>query len=124
MGGSDILSTKVVINSTLTSVQSCYFGYERNSNRFLLLNDAGTAWLSQAVSPGSGSVSNSQCTILGSGSSTTISGNNLTVIYNVQFQPTFAGVKMIWTNAYSASSGLGSPFQSSVAGAALTWIVP
>ena len=124
VGGGDILSTQVLFNAIFTASNSCYFGYDRNSNRFLLLNDAGTAWLAGGAAPGSGSVSNSQCTILGNASSATISGNNLTVIYNVQFAPAFAGAKTIWTNSYSASSLLGSAWQSSVSGPTLTWTVP
>ena len=123
VGGGDILATQVLVSATGSSANSCYFGYDKNSNSFLLLNDAGNAWLTPGAAPGSGSVSNSQCTVLGSGSSATISGNQLTVGYNIQFKAAFAGAKTIWTNAYSVSSGLGSAFQSNVGGVNLAWTV-
>ena len=123
VGGGDILATQVLVSATGSSANSCYFGYDKNSNSFLLLNDAGNAWLTPGAAPGSGSVSNSQCTVLGSGSNATISGNQLTVGYNIQFKAAFAGAKTIWTNAYSVSSGLGSAFQSNVGGVNLTWTV-
>ncbi len=120
-GGADILAVQVLINSSLSASGDCYLRYDKNSGQFMLLNDAGTAWL-PGTPPGSGSASNSQCLLSGAGSSVTISGNNLAVTYNVQFKPAFAGAKTIWTNAYSVSSGLGSTWQSSVGGVALTWI--
>jgi hypothetical protein len=68
-------------------------------------------------------VANNQCAILGAGSSATVFGNQLTVVYNIQFKPAFAGTKTIWTNAYSVISGLGSPFQSNAGGVNLSWTV-
>jgi len=121
-GGGDIVATQVLINSSMASAQSCYFGYA-GGNQFLLLNDAGTAWLPTTITAGSGSLTNSQCTILGSGSSASISGNQLTVIYNIQFQAGFAGQKIIWTNAYSSASGLGSAWQSNTGGADFSWTI-
>ena len=120
-GGSDILATQVMVSANGSSVNSCYFGYDRNSNSFLLLNDAGNAWLTPGAPQGSGSVTNNQCTILGAGSNATIARNELTVVYNMQFKPAFTGEKMIWTNAYSFTSGLGSAWQSGIAGMNFTW---
>ena len=101
----------MLINTSFSSPHSCQVGYINAV--FLLMNDAATAWLPW-IPPGSGSVSNSQCTLLGSGSSASISGNQVTVTYNIQFQASFAGEKTIWTNAYSATSGLGSTWPSTV----------
>lgn len=123
VGGQDISVTQVLINSVLTGPQACWVGYISGSNQFLLINDAGTGWLPTSVPPGSGSVSNSQCTLLGAGSSATRSGNQLSVTFNLQFETNFAGSKTIWTNAYSASTGLGSSWQSTVAGISLSWTV-
>ena len=80
------MSTQVLIGASFSSVQSCYLGFDAIGKQFLLLNDAGNAWLS-GVAPGGGSIGNSQCTVLGSGSSVALSGNQLTLTYNVQFQP-------------------------------------
>jgi hypothetical protein len=121
-GGNDIISTVVLMNGTFSSTNACYFGYDKASNGFMLLNDQGTAWMSQRVSPGSGSLSNSQCTIVGAGSSVSVSGNDLTVVYNLQFKPSFTGAKSIWSNAYS-SDLRGSPWQGTIGGSALSWTV-
>ena len=75
------------------------------------------------MAPGSGSVSNSQCTLLGGGSNATISGSDLVVNYSVQFNDGFAGPKTICNHAYSVSSGLGSPWASAVYSANLSWTV-
>jgi alginate O-acetyltransferase complex protein AlgJ len=120
-GGEDVMSTQVVIADSLASRAACYFGYDRRRNQFLLLNDEGKAWLPNGVPPGSGTLSNGQCTISGLGSSAGVSGNQLIVTYHVEFKKGFAGPKRIWTNAYSDESGLGSPWQSNVGGAALQW---
>jgi uncharacterized repeat protein (TIGR01451 family) len=123
LGGGDILSTQVIVSASWAWANSCFFGYDTASSKFLLVNDAGTAWLAGGAPPGSGSVGNSQCTLLGAGSSVTISGNLFTVVYNIQFRPAFAGTKTIWTNAYSKSSDLGSAFESNVGGVNLSWSV-
>ena len=53
----------------------------------------------------------------------TVSGSQLIVVYSVQFQTSFAGAKTIWTNAYSVSSGMGSPWKSSFNSTNLTYTV-
>jgi len=124
LGGGDILEAQALMNSTLAGAQSCSFEYDRASNQLHLLNDAGNAWLSNGISPGSGSVSNSQCTLQGAGSGITMTGNQLVLAYNIQFQSSFAGPKNIWTQAASAASGMGSPWQAAIVnGSPVSWTV-
>ena len=52
--------------------------------------------------PGSGSVSNSQCTITGSGSSFTAGGTNLTLTLNTTFTG-FSGNKVMYLAARSGT---------------------
>ena len=108
-GGGDINAAEVLFNTSFTFPHSCYVLY--TNGLFYLLNDAATAFL-PGLPPGSGSSSNSQCTLLGSGSSVSVSGNQSTLVFNIQFLAAFAGQKTVWTNAYSASSSLGSPWPS------------
>jgi hypothetical protein len=122
-GGGDVMSTQVMVNSELSPPNSCYFGYDKGRNEFLLLEDSGSGWMKNGAAPGSGTVSNSQCTIDGKRSSATVTGDDLTVIYDVQFKPSFAGPKKVWTNAYSLQSGTGSPWTSEIGGATLAWTV-
>jgi hypothetical protein len=108
-GGGDINAAEVLFNTSFAFPHSCYVLY--SNGQFLLLDDAGTAYL-PGISPGAGSSTNSQCTLLGAGSSVSVSGNQSTLVFNIQFLAAFAGQKTVWTNAYSASSGLGSPWPS------------
>ena len=122
-GPGDILSAQVVVSNTLVPRHSCFFGYDKTRNEFLLLKDEGDGWLPTGVVPGSGSVQNGQCTLLGQDSSVVTSGSNVTLTYHIQFKPSFSGDKTIWTNAYSVSSGKGSPWVSKAGDRELTWQV-
>jgi hypothetical protein len=111
--GSADLSTVFALFNTSTSVaKACYIYYVPSSNLLYLENSAGTG--SQgSLTPGStATVSNSECTISGTGSSVTSSGNNLTVAVKITFQSTFTGAKTIYMNAASkegeTSGGLTS----------------
>jgi hypothetical protein len=88
---------------------SCYVEFNASSDTYRLLNDAGTAW-SAPLSVGSGSASNSQCTLHGAGASATPSGNNLTVDFPLTFAAGYAGSKQVYLYVDDAS-GLGSGWQ-------------
>ena len=75
----------------------CFIHYDRASNVFFLLNDSATAF--SGMFAGSGSVSNSHCTLTGAGSGGTAVGSTLTVTYNLTFAPGFAGTKQIYMQA-------------------------
>jgi hypothetical protein len=65
----------------------------------ILVNDAGDSATTLALA-GSGSTSNSQCTIRGAGSSATVSGNTLTLTLVIQFNATtFSGRKVVYMAA-------------------------
>jgi hypothetical protein len=66
------------------AANSCFIEYNRASNSFRLMNDAGTTW-SGFIPAGSGSVANSRCTLSGAGASGSVSDNNLTVTFPVTF---------------------------------------
>jgi hypothetical protein len=52
-----------------------------------------------------------------------LSGSGITLTYHVQFKRPFSGDKIIWTNAYSVSSGKGSWWESKLGDRELTWVV-
>jgi len=92
-------------------VKACFLMYNRGTNGLYLMNDAGTAWLSP-VNPGTlASVSNSQCTLLASGSSISGSGNTVTLRFNLAYQTGFAGVKSLYLAVFDLSSA-GTGWQS------------
>src|SRR5271165_196445 len=116
-GASDILATRVLINSSFSGTNGCFlYFYRGGANMLYLLSDAG------ALQPGitigtSGTLSNSQCTINAGASSAMSSGNTLTLTLAVTFTAAFAGAKNVLMEAQSATV-LGSWAQTG------TWTVP
>src|SRR5579862_9060485 len=69
----------------------------------MLLTDSGGQPAS-AIAPGSGTQSNSQCTLNGAGSSISVSGNMLTLNLSLSFQTAFDGVKNIYMDTVDSSA--------------------
>jgi hypothetical protein len=106
-GASDLSGLYVLINSALSVADSCTMAYYPSSNLLYLINNANTG-VAGSVQPGlMGTVSNSQCTVTGGGSSVTRSGNTLTLKIQLTFQTSFAGSRLIYANALD-TAGLGS----------------
>jgi hypothetical protein len=98
-GAADLGVVNVLINNFLNGAGACYIAYDRPSNSLFLVNDAGDNLTALALN-GSGSTANSQCTILGTGSSASVSGNTLTLTLVIQFNATnFSGRKVIYMAA-------------------------
>jgi len=108
-GASAITAAYILVGSTTTSAGSCLIQFNAGSNTYQLASDAGTAW-SAPVSVGSGSASNSQCTLSGAGAGATPSGNNLTVNFPVTFAAGYAGAQNIYLNVIDGG-GLSSGWQ-------------
>ncbi len=109
-GFANISSVQVLIGGALNSAGACYIYVVPSSNQMYLLNDAGSAWTGPGVL-GTSTLQNSQCTINGTGSSTTGSGNNLTVHLSLTFPSGFAGLKNIYFSAQD-KGGLSSNWQT------------
>ncbi len=93
-GAADFATVRMLFNSSLNGVNACYVVYNRVVNGLYLANDAGT--LLAPITPGSSAqVSNSQCTLLGAGSSYSSSGNNGTLSLALTFAVT-ANQKLTW----------------------------
>jgi hypothetical protein len=101
-GWQDLNVVNVLINDFLDGRRACYLAYVRPLNVLYLVNDAGDALLPGLVLNGTGSVSNGQCTVYGSGSSATGSGNTLTLTLNITFSGSFAGNRIVWLAARDA----------------------
>lgn len=102
-----------LINSALDGAGACYTAYYRPANLLLLLPDNGNGAqaTSMVLNGGNASLSNSQCTIFGSGSSASVNGNQLTVTLNTVFKPAFAGRKGIWLGV-ATLTGQSSDWQA------------
>jgi len=100
-GWQDIGVANILINSAIDGRQACYIAYVPSTASVLLVDDAGDAGgpYQGMVLPGSGSVSNSQCTISGTGSSVSGSGNTLTLKLAVTFATSFAGDRLFFLAA-------------------------
>jgi hypothetical protein len=95
-GISDISVANVLINTYLNGRNACYIAYSEPPKVLYLVSDAGTTLLPAITLGGSGSTSNSQCTIYSNGSSATVSGNTLTLTLNIAFSASFSGNRVLY----------------------------
>ncbi len=106
-GGATALTTVgLLINTVASGDFGCYVTYDRAANLFALANDTVSSG-SATLPPGGGIVQNSQCTLSGSTSSVSISGNTLTATISVGFLPGFQGAKTVYLNAKDAGADTG-----------------
>jgi hypothetical protein len=100
-GFQDLNILNILINNSIDGRQACYLAYVRSASSLLLVNDAGSAGgpFAGMALPGPGSISNSQCTVNGVGSSATSNGNSLTLTLNITFSQSFAGYKIVFAAA-------------------------
>jgi hypothetical protein len=101
----------VLINNFLNGISACYIAYSYPLKVLYLVGDAGGGLSAGLTLGGSGSVSNSQCTIDAAGSSATPSDNNLTLVLNITFTAPFDGDRAIYLAAGNAS-GANSNWQA------------
>jgi hypothetical protein len=110
-GWQDLSIADVLMNNFLNGHHACYIAYSVTYSTLYLVDDAGDAggpFAGTMVLPGSGTISNSQCTVNGTGSSAVGSGNTLTLTLNMSFTGTFMGNRILYTaarNGGTANSG-------------------
>src|SRR5262249_21784902 len=96
-GYTDLNIVYGLFNSTLSTANACFFAYSRVDGHLYLFNDAGGGLVPGSLTPGgAGSLTNSQCTLDGPGSSVSGAGNTLTVNAALTFKPAFTGAKNIY----------------------------
>jgi len=110
----------MLLNNALDGRHACYVAFVPSSNSVFLVDDAGDAGgpYQGMVLPGSSTISNSQCTVNGTGSSVSTSGTTLTLALAVTFKSAFAGNKVVYLSAQDQVNG-SSGWQ-----ALATWAVP
>ncbi|MDQ6701083.1 MAG: Ig-like domain-containing protein, partial [Acidobacteriota bacterium] len=100
-----------LINGSLSATGGCFAYYVPASKALYLYNDAGTGLTGPLTPGGSGSLSNSQCTIDGPTSSAPATGNTLALTLAVAFNANFKGVQTLY--GYTADNGnLNSGWQT------------
>jgi hypothetical protein len=114
-GSADISRPVAVIGPKLSANGTCYVQYTVSTNTVQLENDAGNGSVGSGGTFGSsGSLANSQCTLSLSGSSASVSGNNLTMNVALTFASGFAGAQTTWMgvvnqeNQFSGWQAMGS----------------
>ncbi len=112
-GFADLSVVDVLINNSLDGIGACYVAFapaSATSGYLYLVDDAGDggyAGGSPISLPSSGNLQNSQCTIDGTGSSVSASGNTLTLTLAITFAAGFSGNKIFYTAAASSSQNSG-----------------
>jgi hypothetical protein len=109
-GPSDLSGAGALVNTSINGAGACWFYYDRSGNTISLASDSTETW--GAIPLGSlSTISNSQCSITGSGVSAATSQSSTTLSVTVTFKPqTFAGLKNIYAIALS-NEGLSSSYQ-------------
>jgi hypothetical protein len=101
LGASDIGTARILFGPSVTP-NYCYVQYNPAANAMYLYGS------STAVTPGSSaSVSNSYCTLSGSGSAVSKSGNDLTLTYALSFSSSFTGGQNVYLLAGNNSQSSG-----------------
>jgi len=103
-GATDLNTVRVILGSSVTTVNTCYAWYVAATNLVYLENNAGTG--TTTLTPGSGTLSNSQCSISGSGTSVQRSGDNLVLTLAVTV--TSAATKNVYMNAMDNSAAVAA----------------
>ncbi len=101
-GFADLNILNMLINDAIDGRNACYIAFIRSSATLVLVNDAGAAggpFAGTLGIPGSGIVSNNQCSINAAGSSVTGSGNELSLALNVSFSGPFTGDRIVYLAA-------------------------
>ncbi len=88
------LNIKSTRNNT-SAANACKVRYDPDTSNIFLVNDAGTTYGSPIIAGSATSLSNSQCTVYGRGTSATAFGAYVIVYFRVSFFPGFLGEKVI-----------------------------
>ncbi len=116
-GGAAVLtSVSLLINTSAAADFACYVTYTPSTNLLALANDTASSG-ALTLTPGAGSVQNSQCTLNGVGSSVSLAGSTLTMTVALAFTPSFTGSKSVYLAAADAGIATGWVARG-------TWTVP
>jgi hypothetical protein len=109
----------VLISDAIVGGTPCQIVYFPATGKLNLINDTGTALVSPSgISPGSGVLSNSRCSVNGAGFSANSSGQTVSLTLPMSFSTSaFAGTKNIYVNAFDNWGSLTHWVQAG------TWVV-
>ena len=110
-------TTRLLINHDPDGRMACYVYFDRASNSFLLVNDAGDK-TTRIARGAAAHLENSQCDLDGSASSVEASGNQLTMRVSLAFKHPFSGKMNVYLYS-DDTGGKSTGFQK-----AGTWLIP
>jgi hypothetical protein len=105
-GAAALTNVGVLVNSSASTSFGCFISYIPAQSQFTIANDVATSG-STPVIPGGGSAANSQCSLIGTASSASLSGTTLTMTISLTFANGFAGNKTVYLWAQDASVNTG-----------------
>jgi parallel beta-helix repeat protein len=97
---------------------TCFMEFNRPANTLRLTDNSGN-WQGPITIGSASTLSNSQCTLSGTGSSASTNGNNATVSFPLTFTAAFAGAKTVSASANDTNYPSGNPLMT-----AGSWTVP
>ncbi|MBZ5647606.1 MAG: hypothetical protein LAN37_10320 [Acidobacteriia bacterium] len=110
-GASQITIAQAIFNTALSTVGACALVYNNANNTISMYDDGGYNLLTPIPLGQAGTLSNSRCSLNAGSSSSTPSGNNLTLQLALTFTPAFAGQQSILMNV-SDSGGKSAGWQN------------
>jgi hypothetical protein len=120
-GLADLNQVQLLFNTTASRFAGCSLNYQAAQNIIYLYDNRGFGPVGGVVVGSATQVSNSQCTLSGTGSSVSTSGNNLTLTVALTFSMgTFTGTK----NAYVYVQGNNGNLNNGGFQQLGTWTVP
>jgi hypothetical protein len=133
-GAASLNIINVLINTALDGRRACYVAYIQPTNTLALVaDDTGLLVGQMVLNGGTGTISNSQCTISAAGSSALVSGNSIILALNITFRPAFSGNKLIYqagreaddtTSGWQAVGTWNVPSATVLTGPTVTSITP
>ena len=90
-GIAELSLTDFIVGANNSVGHNCYVEYLPASNQLYLYNDNGNQKLGPLTPGGAAALSNSQCTLNGTGSAASVSGDFLTVALSLTFKPAYTG---------------------------------
>jgi len=115
-GTGDFGIVNVLVNKFIDGRQACYLAFVASNETLVLVDDSGDAggpWAgSMVLNGGSGAISNSQCSVSGTGSAVAYSPGTMTLTLNITFQGGFGGNRVFYVAGRDQAGGNNTGWQA------------
>jgi hypothetical protein len=107
-GSADISGAQVLINSAFDPAKACFLYHQRGTGTLALADDDANTWKTVRLGT-TDTAQNGQCSITGTNTSATESGNTLTLTVKISFTPSFSGQQRIFMNVWDRANAVSGP---------------